>query len=73
MSKYLLFELLEKKPKTSVWLVRSKTQNSILGRIAWFASWRQYTFDPTPHTTFNCTCMQDICAFIDKQMDARKL
>ena len=50
--------------KTPIVAVRSKSDRTLLGTIAWFGRWRQFCFWPEPHTTFNVGCMQDIEAII---------
>lgn len=58
--------------KTQIYDVISKQHGDLLGTIAWFGRWRQYTFFPQPKTTFNSRCLVDIHLFIDQLMDARK-
>lgn len=64
-TKYLVFKIVEEKPKTYVYGVYSKTQGSLLGVIKWFSHWRQYCFFPETNTVFNCVCLFDIIKFID--------
>jgi len=45
MKSYVDFELEEKKPKTAVYRVVSKSEGTILGRIFWRWAWRQYVFE----------------------------
>ena len=52
--------LVDRKPKTVVMHVVSNMDGQILGEISWFGRWRQYTFDPESHTTFNNGCLQDV-------------
>ena len=51
MSQYVTKEYLEiieieRKPKTMVYSVRSISQGNELGRVFWYAHWRQYIFEP---------------------------
>ena len=71
-SKYLEFYLLERKPRTTVWQVKSKHSGDILGVIKWFGKWRQYAFFPWLDTIWNPDCMTDIIQFIRELMDKRK-
>ena len=77
MSKYLIFTVIEQKPKTKVIEVASRPKNfrdgsvragrdfSIrLGIIKWFGRWRQYAFFPEKDTVFNVGCLSDIQAYI---------
>ena len=64
MSKYLEFKLLEKKSKTQVIEVISKTHPIRLGTIKWRSSWRQYAFFPESGTLFNVECLNDIQSYI---------
>lgn len=46
MKKYVDFEIIEHKPKTNVYEVRAKSDDFVLGKIKWYAPWRQYCFFP---------------------------
>jgi len=39
----------------------------LLGTVAWYGPWRQYTFDPEADTTYNMACLQDIARFLGVQ------
>lgn len=58
--------------KTALVWIYSASSGDLLGRIAWFGRWRQYTFSPEPDTTFNTGCMETIMARIDDLMERRK-
>ena len=47
------------KPKTVVIHVYN-TSDQFLGIIDWYGAWRQYAYQPTPDTTFNNGCLQNI-------------
>ena len=72
MKSYIDFELAEKKPKTSVYLVLSKSDRSVLGRILWERGWRQYVFRPSPNTIWSTGCLEEVQTFITELMDDRK-
>ncbi len=72
MSKYLEFYKGTNKPKTQLFLVRSKKHNINLGFIKWYSRWRCYAFFPEEETIFNSECLNDIKEFIDKLMEKRK-
>ena len=55
--------------KTRVVEVRSVSSDTLLGTIAWFGAWRQYTFWPQRETTFNVDCMKTIIEKVDRMMD----
>lgn len=59
-SKWLRFEITERKIATVVVGVYSKTQGSMLGVIGWYPRWRQYCFIPNPQTIFNADCLGTI-------------
>ena len=59
-TKYLKFVVVRYKPKTKVIAVASKSSGEELGRIEWFAKWRQYCFMPNGMTVFNNDCLKDI-------------
>ena len=71
-TQYLTFNLTVRGEHTSIYDVLSKSQGSLLGRVQWYAPWRQYCFFPSPNCVFNKTCMNDICGFIDTLMKDRR-
>ncbi len=72
-SPYLAFERVEVKGrKTPIVLIRSKSNHNRLGRIMWYAQWRQFCFYPDPDTIFNIGCMDDIHEVIDYLLEERK-
>lgn len=72
MKHYIRFEMLEKKPKTEVYGIFSLSDNSLLGKVYWYAPWRQYILDPWRDTIWNRNCLGEVRKFIDELMDARK-
>lgn len=56
---------------TEIWIVRSTTRGTILGRVAWYGSWQQYTFFPAQRTVWNQVCLQAINEFIEQEMAKR--
>lgn len=72
MSKYLEFRQVPFKGKTKRFHVISKSSNDIIGKISWYAKWRQYTFTPTYNTIWNKDCLNDIRDFINRLMEERK-
>lgn len=73
-SKYITFRVIEKKPKTDVYLIETKTLHRVdsainpqplqLGIIKFYPNWRQYSFFPETGTVFEKQCMQDIISFM---------
>lgn len=72
MSKYLIFDQIPFKGKTKRFEIISKHSGYVLGRIAWYNAWRQYTFSPTSKTVWNRDCLEDINNFLQQLMDERK-
>jgi hypothetical protein len=72
LTKFLVFQEVPSDRKTSVWRITSLRRGALLGTIKWYGPWRQYTFWPEPHTTFNRSCLADINVFIDKLMAERR-
>ena len=64
-SKYLEFLPADMKPghKTQWIAVYSKSSKFALGFIEWYGAWRQYTFNPSPETTFNNGCLREIADY----------
>jgi hypothetical protein len=61
--------------KTSMWDVVTKdAQPFTLGVISWYGPWRCYAFTPTLDgpTVFEKTCLRDLAAFMEEQMQLRK-
>lgn len=81
-SKFLVFRVIEEKPKTKVYGVYTKEkqrvesamleQNVCLGEIKWYPNWRQYSFFPEYGCVFEKTCMNDITRFMIQLMNDRK-
>jgi len=71
-SKYIQMQVIERKPKTVVFEVQSKSDHTPLGKIKWYPSWRQYCFFPASLCIFSKGCMVDINSFIEQLMDDRK-
>ena len=71
-TKYMTFELIDKKPKTTVWLVVNNTSGSLLGGIEWYPPWRQYVFMPEGQTVFNNGCLKDIQDFLTELNSRQK-
>ena len=68
--KYIKFEKIADKPKTSVYICLSK-KNITLGYVRWNPSWRQYCFFPLGNTLFSKGCLEDINDFITNLMQRR--
>ncbi len=70
--KYIEFNLIEEKPKTSVYSVNNLSSGIILGTIKWYPAWRQYCFFPKGNTVYSMGCINDIESFIQNLMENRK-
>lgn len=74
IGKYLVAVAEPARGKTSRWRVEA-LDGALLGRVAWYGPWRQYTFDPeilttlNPEilTTFNAGCLTDIASFLARE------
>ena len=64
VTKYMVFGLVERKAKTGVWHVTSRTHGELLGVIAWYPPWRQYCFNPQAYCVFNGECLSTIIDFM---------
>ena len=51
--------------KTRTWIIHPKGNPAILGRIAWFAPWRKYTFEAAQSVVFDQACLREIATFIE--------
>jgi hypothetical protein len=73
MASYITFIPAPPNPKTKVWYVATATQDSYLGKIAWFGRWRCYSFFPNQGTIFEKTCLRDIADFCEEQTKAQRI
>ena len=66
-SKYLDFQPADMRPghKTQ-WVAVFSKRGMALGYIEWYGPWRQYTFNPTPDTTFNNGCLREIADYCEQ-------
>lgn len=71
IGKYLVAEVLPRRGSTDRWWIKGN-DGTILGRVGWYAPWRQYNFDPSDSTTFNHTCLTDIAAFLARANAAQR-
>lgn len=63
---YIKFELIDKNTKTSIYSVKNKKSDDLLGFIKWYDVWKQYCFFPMNFTIFCRYDMKDINDFISK-------
>jgi len=71
-TRYMLFELIERKHKTGVWEIVNRKDGDRLGIIKWFPHWRRYCLFLNG-ITFSVESLRDIAAFIDKVTVERQL
>jgi hypothetical protein len=69
---YIEMAEVEKKTKTSVYAIFSKSDKEHIGTIKWYAPWRQYCFFPVDDTIWNRGCLTDVIGFINQLMEMRK-
>ena len=74
MNKWIKFVEKDKKPKTKVFSIMSKTDNSEIGEIKWYPAWRQYCLCTIPEiqTIYSTGCLQAISEFITKLNEKHK-
>ena len=65
--KHLKFCYLGPSPsgKTGTFSVFSSQRENFLGTVEYFASWRQYNFNPEVGTTFAASCLRDLAEFCE--------
>jgi len=73
ISKYLEAFLIDSKPTTTVWEIKSISDGRILGIVQWNATWRQYCFFPEKGTLFNYRCLETIETFLVRLNNKQKL
>lgn len=72
ISKYIRFELIEKKAKTNIYSIINISGNYSLGEIKWYSAWRQYCLIPYEDTIWNTDCLKEVENFIRKLMNDRR-
>ena len=65
-SKWLVFEISERKPKTVVIQVGNNFDGSALGIISWYSRWRCYAFEPDGFTIYEKKCLRDIANLLEQ-------
>lgn len=68
--KFIYFEklVITKDSPKPIWLCCNNKTDVQLGKVEWFASWRQYVFVAQSQAViFSKSCLQDICHFIEQQ------
>ena len=71
--KYLEIRLIEKKDRTNVYGVFSKSSGHMLAEIKWYPSWRTYCLFPMSATVWSFDCLENMVNFIKQEMDKRKV
>lgn len=70
---FIRFDLIEKKPKTSIFAVVNIKFGNRLGIIKWYPSWRKYCFFAQGYTIYDTICLNEIKNFIQGLMGERKI
>lgn len=66
-TKYMEFELIERKSKTNIYEISNIKNGESLGIIEWYAYWRQYIFQPEyGFVLFNSDCLNEISKFLSE-------
>ncbi len=63
-TKYMTFELVDRKPKTTEWDVVNNESGALLGTVAWYGPWRQYVFEVIDQPIFNNGCLVELTDFL---------
>ena len=67
--KYIYFEkdVITKNSNHPMWLCCNNKTDIQLGKIEWYAPWRQYCFEAHDElVVFSKSCLQDICHFMSQ-------
>lgn len=72
-SKYLTFEeQYITGHKLSIYTVKNKQSDIVLGTIKFYGAWRKFVFEPSEAVIFDASCLNDIVFFLnDKTIDWR--
>lgn len=63
---YVRFEEAATSRRTLIFNVRG-VHDDLLGCVAWFGRWRQYTFQPSTDTVYSAGCLREIMDFVALQ------
>jgi len=63
---------LQKRRKTRVYSINSRSRRMSLGLITWHGAWRQYVFAPNEKTIWSQDCLEDVRTFIKHLMNLRQ-
>ena len=67
----LKFKIIEKKPKTNVYLIIN-TSGCELGTVCFYSPWRRYVSIMFEDIVVDSSCHKEISNFLDKLMEERK-
>jgi len=70
--KYINFILMSDTGKTTIWTIHNNTNDAMLGKIKWYAPWRQYCLHTIDNVVFNDGCLSDVINFINQLTESRK-
>lgn len=73
----LIFTEIQDTGKTKVWEITNAQHHATLGVVKWSAPWRQYVYryDTMAYgdwVQWSADCMEELTAFINEQMEARR-
>ena len=72
INSYIKIELGRKNEKTSIYCVKIRESNILIGFIKWYIDWNEYCFFPMKDTIFNQESINDINKFIDRITKVRE-
>ncbi len=71
--RYIHFEKIEDKPRTSVWGCLNSKHGYPLGTVAWRPAWRRYCYTMKADTEYSAECLHDIGDFCEQLNEAQKI
>lgn len=72
--KHIIIQVFKEKPKTKVFKILSKHDNSELGFVYWYGQWRQYVYDPDMNQIiWSYDCLKELTYFINSLNNQHKL
>lgn len=66
VTKYMTFMLVDRKSKTTEWDVINNKSDTLLGTVAWYGPWRQYTFEAIDQPILNNGCLVELADFLSE-------
>ena len=59
--------------KTSLWIIKTKTDKLTIGLVKWHSAWRKYAFFPIQDSIWEEDCLKDISEFMEEETRKQRI